>query len=123
MALNFPMGKIFLGDGGAYALVLLVWSSIILIKNASEVSAFAILLAVFLASGGHRFGYMRLMKLGNPADRPDRLHFRSFPQCAFLKFGFLVVTEEKFPIHCTLMLIQFISAPKSLGSCFGTTLK
>ena len=42
---KFPMGKIFLGDGGAYAQGhLLVWSAIILINGAIEVSAFAILL-------------------------------------------------------------------------------
>ena len=48
MVLNFPMGKIFLGDGGAYALGhLLVWSAIILINDAAEVSPFAILLIFF----------------------------------------------------------------------------
>ena len=48
MVLNFPMGKIFLGDGGAYALGhLLVWSAIILINNATDVSAFMILLIFF----------------------------------------------------------------------------
>ena len=37
MILNFPMGKIFLGDGGAYALGhLLVWSAIILVILISE---------------------------------------------------------------------------------------
>ena len=48
MALNFPMGKIFLGDGGAYALGhLLVWSAIILISGVTDISAFAILLVFF----------------------------------------------------------------------------
>ena len=37
MVLNFPMGKIFLGDGGAYAQGhLLVWSAIILINGAMK---------------------------------------------------------------------------------------
>ena len=45
MALNFSLGKIFLGDGGAYAMGhLLVWSAIILINGANNVSAFSILL-------------------------------------------------------------------------------
>ena len=48
MVLNFPLGKIFLGDGGAYALGhLLVWSAIIMINRATDVSAFAILLIFF----------------------------------------------------------------------------
>ena len=48
MVLNFPMGKIFLGDGGAYALGhLLVWSAIILINSVDDISPFAILLVFF----------------------------------------------------------------------------
>ena len=42
MALNFPLGKIFLGDGGAYALGhLLVWSAVILINSETKISAFS----------------------------------------------------------------------------------
>ena len=48
MVLNFPLEKIFLGDGGAYATGhLLVWSAIIVFKNTSEVSAFSIFLVFF----------------------------------------------------------------------------
>ena len=48
MILNFPMGWIFLGDGGAYALGhLLVWSAIILSNSSLDVSPFAILLIFF----------------------------------------------------------------------------
>ena len=46
--LNFPFGKIFLGDAGAYALGhILVWCSILLINNSEEISAFAVLLIFF----------------------------------------------------------------------------
>ena len=44
LVLNFPPGKIFLGDGGAYAMGRLVWSAIILINGSTDVSAFSILL-------------------------------------------------------------------------------
>ena len=50
MLLNFPMGKIFLGDGGAYLLGhLLVWSAVILVGLTSEL-AFCCLIVIFLAS-------------------------------------------------------------------------
>ena len=76
MVLNFPLGKIFLGDGGAYALGhLLVWSAIILINYASDVSAFAILLIFFWPVADTGLAIWRRWKLGNPTDRPDRLHF------------------------------------------------
>ena len=64
MLLNFPLGKIFLGDGGAYALGhLLVWLAIILINGATEISAFAILF-ILLAGGRYRLSHMATMEVG-----------------------------------------------------------
>ena len=46
--LNFPFGKVFLGDAGAYTLGhLLVWSAIILFNYSDDISPFAILLIFF----------------------------------------------------------------------------
>ena len=59
MILNFPVGKIFLGDGGAYVLGhILVWSALLLISRASSVSPFAILLIFFwpVADTGWLYG-------------------------------------------------------------------
>ena len=71
MVLNFPLGIIFLGDGGAYSLGhLLVWSAIILINGVAEVSAFAILL-VFSAGGRHWLSNMASMEIGK-SNRPTR---------------------------------------------------
>ena len=48
LVLNFPFGKIFLGDGGAYVLGhLLVWSAILLTSHKTQVSPFSILLIFF----------------------------------------------------------------------------
>ena len=65
MVLNFPMGKIFLGDGGATLGHLLVWSAIILMNGDAEVSSFAILL-YFLASIRHGLSHMASMEVGKP---------------------------------------------------------
>ena len=76
MILNFPMGWIFLGDGGAYALGhLLVWSAIILSNSSLDVSPFAILLIFFWPVADTGLAIWRRWKLGNPTDHPDRLHF------------------------------------------------
>ena len=41
MVFNFPLGKIFLGDGGAYLLGhLLVWSAVLLVANNNLISRF-----------------------------------------------------------------------------------
>ena len=54
MFLNFPLGKIFLGDAGAYTIgYLLVWSAIILVNQSSDVSPFAILLIFFWPVATH----------------------------------------------------------------------
>ena len=119
MVLNFPMGKIFLGDGGAYALGhLLVWSSIILINSATEVTAFAILLVFFWPVADTGLAIWRRWKLGNPADRPDRLHFH---QLAMRFLEIRIFGRDKRDIAnplATLILIPFISAPQLLGVLF-----
>lgn len=123
MALNFPLGKIFLGDGGAYTLGhLLVWSAIILNNSASEINAFAILLIFFWPVADTGLAIWRRWKLGNPADRPDRLHFHQLTM-RFLEIRFFGRDKRKVanPI-ATLILIPLISAPQVLGVLFWDNL-
>ena len=119
MVLNFPMGKIFLGDGGAYAQGhLLVWSAIILINGAIEVSAFAILLVFFWPVADTCLAIWRRWQSGNPTDRPDRLHFHQLVM-RFLEIRFF--GRDKRAISnplATLALIPLISAPQVLGVLF-----
>ncbi len=119
MALNFPLGKIFLGDGGAYVLGhLLVWSAIILINDAAEVSAFAILLVFFWPVADTGLAIWRRWKLGNPTDRPDRLHFHQLAM-RFLEIRFFGRDRREIanPV-ATLILIPLITAPQVLGVLF-----
>ena len=75
LVINFPLGKIFLGDGGAYTLGhLLVWSAVILAAENPSISPFSILL-IFWPVADTGIGDLATLYLGNPADRPDRLHF------------------------------------------------
>ncbi len=124
MVLNFPMGKIFLGDSGAYAIGhLLVWSAIILINSASEVSAFAILLVFFWPVADTGLAIWRRWKLGNPADRPDRLHFHQLAM-RFLEIRFFGRDRREIanPL-ATLVLIPLISVPQVLGVWFWDDFK
>ena len=76
LILNFPFGKIFLGDAGAYMLGhLLVWLAIILVNSNPEISPFAILLIFFWPVADTLLAIWRRWTLGDPSDRPDRLHF------------------------------------------------
>ena len=119
MVLNFPLGKIFLGDGGAYALGhLLVWSAIILINDTTNLSAFAILLIFFWPVADTGLAIWRRWKLGNPTDRPDRLHFHQLAM-RFLEIRFFGRDRREIanPV-ATLILIPLISAPQVLGVLF-----
>ena len=119
MVLNFPMGKIFLGDGGAYALGhLLVWSAIILVNGVTDVSTFAILLVFFWPVADTGLAIWRRWKLGNPTDRPDRLHFHQLAM-RFLEIRFFGRDRREVanPL-ATLVLIPMISAPQVLGVLF-----
>ena len=124
MVLNFPMGKIFLGDGGAYALGhLLVWSAIILVNGVTDVSAFAILLVFFWPVADTGLAIWRRWKLGNPADRPDRLHFHQLAM-RFLEIRFFGRDRREIanPV-ATLILIPMISVPQVLGVLFWDDFK
>ena len=120
MVLNFPLGKIFLGDGGAYALGhLLVWSAIILINStAYNISPFAILLVFFWPVADTGLAIWRRWKLGTPADRPDRLHFHQLAM-RFLEIRFFGRDRREIanPV-ATLILIPLISVPQVLGVLF-----
>ena len=116
MALNFPLGKIFLGDGGAYALGhLLVWSAIILINSSDEVSSFSILLVFFWPVADTGLAIWRRWKLGNPTDRPDRLHFHQLAM-RFLEIRFFGRDRREIanPV-ATLIIVPLISTPQALG--------
>ena len=117
--LNFPFGKIFLGDGGAYALGhLLVWSAILLIDKETEISPFSILLIFFWPVADTGLAIWRRWKLGTPADRPDRLHFH---QLTMRFFEIRIFGREKRHITnpiSTLVLVPLISVPQILGVIF-----
>ena len=119
MILNFPMGWIFLGDGGAYALGhLLVWSAIILSNSSLDVSPFAILLIFFWPVADTGLAIWRRWKLGNPTDHPDRLHFHQLVMRALeIRFFGRDKREVANPI-ATLILVPMISMPQILGVMF-----
>ena len=119
VVLNFPFGKIFMGDSGAYTLGhLLVWSAILLINRATEISPFTIFLIFFWPVADTGLAIWRRWKLGNPTDRPDRLHFHQLAM-RFLEIRFF--GREKRHISnpvSTLVLMPFITAPQVLGILF-----
>ena len=76
LSFNYPWGRIFLGDVGAYALGhLLAWFAIVLMVRVPELSAWALLLIFFWPVADTSFAIYRRLRAGRPTSSPDRLHF------------------------------------------------
>ena len=75
---NWPLGKIFLGDGGSYFIgFALAWVAVMLIERNPSVSAFAVLLVCVHPVTEVLFSiFRRRIKKLHPG-HPDRLHFHS----------------------------------------------
>ena len=75
---NWPLGKIFLGDGGSYfAGFALAWASVLLLDRSRGVTAFAPLLVCTHPVTEVLFSiYRRRLKKAHPG-HPDRLHLHS----------------------------------------------
>ena len=78
-AVNWPLGKIFLGDGGAYLLgFLLGWLAVLLPMRHTELSAWTTLLVCAYPVLEVGFSVRRRRKrLGQPGD-PDKAHLHHF---------------------------------------------
>ena len=78
LIVNFPMGKIFLGDGGAYTLgFLLGWMAIMLPARNAEVSVWATLLACAYPILETLFSIVRRRRRARSPGAADRLHLHS----------------------------------------------
>jgi UDP-N-acetylmuramyl pentapeptide phosphotransferase/UDP-N-acetylglucosamine-1-phosphate transferase len=76
--INWPFGKMFLGDGGAYFVgFALAWIAILLIERNHSVSAFAALLICILPVTEVLFSIFRRRVRQQHLGQPDRLHFHS----------------------------------------------
>ena len=74
--LNYPWGKIFLGDGGAYFQGhCLSWVAILLLVRNPEVTAWSILLIFFWPVVETVFSIYRRVYEKKPASKADREHF------------------------------------------------
>ncbi|MDG2404755.1 MAG: glycosyltransferase [Paracoccaceae bacterium] len=76
LILNFPFGKIFLGDAGAYSIGhIYFWIGILILNRNPEVQPFAILLIFFWPVADMLFSIYRRYRNSRPIDQPDRLHY------------------------------------------------
>lgn len=78
LLLNFPMGKIFLGDSGAYILgFLLAWTAVLLAQRHPDISPWTGLLICAYPVIEVLFSIRRRMKRKSHIGHPDSLHLHS----------------------------------------------
>lgn len=92
---NWPLGKIFLGDGGAYFIgFALAWLAVMLTERNPGVSAFAaLILCVQPVTEVLLSIYRRWIKQLNPG-HPDRLHFHSLVKQRYVRRWFSILSND-----------------------------
>lgn len=78
LLLNWPLGKIFLGDGGAYFVgFALAWLAVLIQQRHAEVSAWALMLVCGFPILEVLFSIVRRRRRNLSPGDPDRLHLHS----------------------------------------------
>lgn len=78
LLVNWPLGKIFLGDGGAYFIgFALSWLAVLMLQRHSEISAWAPMLACGYPIFEVLFSIVRRHRRDISPGKPDRLHLHS----------------------------------------------
>ena len=92
---NWPFGKIFLGDGGSYFIgFALAWVAVLLIERNTSVSAFAALVVCTHPVTEVLFSiYRRRIKQIHPG-HPDRLHFHSLVKRRYVARWFVAYSSR-----------------------------
>ena len=87
---NWPFGKLFLGDGGAYFLGFsLAWIAVLLIERNPSVSAFSALVICILPITEVLFSIFRRKVRNDHPGKPDSLHLHSLFQRRYVSKWFV----------------------------------
>lgn len=114
--LNFPFGRIFLGDAGAYSIgFILSWLGVIILLNSPQVTPWALLLILFWPVIDTCLAIYRRMRKTHNTMAPDRLHMH---QLVMRGLEIHVLGRRKRSIAnplSTVVLFPFIALPACAG--------
>jgi UDP-N-acetylmuramyl pentapeptide phosphotransferase/UDP-N-acetylglucosamine-1-phosphate transferase len=111
---NWPFGKLFLGDGGAYFQgFALAWIAVLLIERNPSVSAFSALVICVLPITEVLFSIFRRKVRNEHPGKPDRLHFHSLVHRRYMCRWFV-----KWPSLARNSLVGILMGLMSLVSAF-----
>jgi len=112
LILNFPFGKIFLGDAGAYSIGhVLTWIAILLISRHEDVAPFAILLIFFWPVTDMAFAICRRYFSGQPIGQPDKLHYHQLVMRILEIFWFGNKKQNVTNPLATLIILPLAATP------------
>lgn len=116
LILNYPSGRLFLGDAGAYGFgFLLIWLGILIVARVDTVTAWTLLLVFFWPIADTLLAIWRRFRKGRPIGQPDRLHYH---QLVLRALEILLLGKHRRHIAnplATLLLIPLFSAPIVAG--------
>ena len=119
LLLNFPHGKIFLGDAGAYSIGhIIAWNAILLAEREPNISPWAILLILLWPVFDTLFAMIRRFSTGKPISKPDRLHFHHMLMRLIRITAPTKITIEKSNPIGSLATWPFLVTPCILGYVF-----
>lgn len=119
LLLNFPHGKIFLGDAGAYSIGhIIAWNAILLAEREPNISPWAILLILLWPVFDTLFAMIRRFSTGKPISKPDRLHFHHMLMRLIRITAPTKITIEKSNPIGSLATWPFLVTPCILGFVF-----
>jgi UDP-GlcNAc:undecaprenyl-phosphate GlcNAc-1-phosphate transferase len=119
LLVNFPNGRLFLGDTGAYLLGhTLVWIAIGINFRAPEISAFAILLVFFWPVAETVLSIFRRLSRDKKVSHPDHLHFHQLVMRS-IEIQFLGRSRRGLanPL-ATVVVLAFATIPMVAGVMF-----
>ena len=114
--LNFPQGRIFLGDAGAYTLGFLLAVSFITLQSKNpEISAWAIMLIIFWPIVDMAHAIIRRRLKHNRADRSDFLHFHHVVMRSVIIYSGGRLTKSAANPLATAIILPLATIPVALG--------
>ena len=115
LVLNWPLGKIFLGDGGSYLLGLSVaWCSVLLASRNPEVNPFALFLICVYPITEVLYSIYRRKKSKKSTGQPDRMHLHQLIAIVYVYPGFQKLSSAVLKNSATGFLVSLLSIPPVL---------
>lgn len=116
LVFNFPYGKIFLGDGGAYIIGhILIWMAISILCEAPNITPISMLLIFFFPVADTLLAIVRRISLGTTISNPDRLHFH---QLVMRGMEIMILGRNRRNISnplSTLLILPIVFTPMVVG--------